>query len=277
MDGIFNFPAVSPASFFLDFPVLSDVSSDVGGAGSFDEDAVDTFGAGVLDLSRCGVPLNDAGSDSIRRPVPLKGVGPGVLLRPLVGLGTTMLSIGGSAGVDSARSLFATLAEGPLLLACAFAAGCVFAALAERAFSGGLDGGSLLLTRAFAAGGCTEGSRLLALAFAIALVSEAARFPSIFDATGGGSIFGVGFWARGADLALTRWSLSANLAASGLETLFLIAVLPPPGGGGGGGGAMPAGTATGPGRKTICIISSLEVLVASLPLTPFTCVPFVCF
>ena len=110
---------------FLDFPADSLVSSDVDGAGSFDEDVVDAFGAGVLDLNRCGVPLNDAGSDSIRRPAPLKGIGPGVPLRPLVGLGTTMLSMGGSSGVDNALSLFTALAEGPLLLARAFvAAGC---------------------------------------------------------------------------------------------------------------------------------------------------------
>ena len=46
------------------------------------------------------------------------------MLRPLVGLGTTMVSTGGAVGVDSALSLFAALAEGPLLLARAFAAGC---------------------------------------------------------------------------------------------------------------------------------------------------------
>ena len=168
--------------------MLSAVSSDAGGAGSFDEDAADAFGAGVLDLNRCGVPLNDAGSDSIRRPAPLKGVGPGVLLRPLVGLGTTMLSIGGSAGVDSARSLFATLAEKPLLLACAFAAGC-----AEGALLAGLSfitncgtGGSLL----FFAGAVFKGSLLRDLAFSF-LVSDTARFVSSFVAAGAASIFGV--------------------------------------------------------------------------------------
>ena len=134
LDGIFSFLAVSPVSFFLDFPVDSPVSSDVG-AGSFDEDAAAAaFGAGVLDLNRSGAPLDGASSSS--RPAPLKGIGgggelrlrplagPGVLLRPLAGLGTTMVSTGGPAGVDSALSLFAALAEGPLLLARAFAAGC---------------------------------------------------------------------------------------------------------------------------------------------------------
>jgi hypothetical protein len=114
------FAAVSPV---FPFPEDSPVSSDAA-AGSFDEDAVDAFGAGVLDLNRCGVPLNDAGSDSIRRPAPPNGSGgAGVLLRPLVGLGTTMVSTGGAVGVDSALSLVAALAEGPLLLARAFAAG----------------------------------------------------------------------------------------------------------------------------------------------------------
>jgi hypothetical protein len=76
------------------------------------------------------------GASSSSRPAPLKGIGgggelrlrplagPGVLLRPLAGLGTTMVSTGGPAGVDCVRSLFAALAEGPLLLARAFAAGC---------------------------------------------------------------------------------------------------------------------------------------------------------
>ena len=108
------------------FPVPSTTSSAAAaaGAGSVDDDAVDACGAGVPDLNRCGVPLNDAGSDSIRRPAPLKGTGPGVPLRSLVGLGATMVSMGGSVGVDCGRSLFAALAEGPLLLARAFAAGC---------------------------------------------------------------------------------------------------------------------------------------------------------
>ena len=70
LDGIFSFLAVSPVSFFLDFPVDSPVSSDVG-AGSFDEDAAAAFGAGVLDLNSCGGPLVDAGSDPIRIPAPL--------------------------------------------------------------------------------------------------------------------------------------------------------------------------------------------------------------
>ena len=229
LDGAFSFPAVSPASFFLDFPVLSAVSS--GGAGSFDEDAADAFGAGVLDLNRCGVPLNDAGSDSIRRPAPLKGVGPGVLLRPLVGLGTTMLSIGGSAGVDSARSLFATLAEGPLLLACAFAAGCAEGALlADLSFIANCGtGGSLL----FFAGAVFKGSLLRDLAFSF-LVSDTARFVSIFNASGGGSIFGVGFGARGADVALFLRS-TAVLDTSGLAFIALPFLIPGILGGGGGG------------------------------------------
>ena len=58
-------------------------------------------------------------------PLPLRPLAvPGSMLRPLVGLGTTMVSTGGAVGVDCVRSLFAALAEGPLLLARAFAAGC---------------------------------------------------------------------------------------------------------------------------------------------------------
>ena len=124
-DGIFSgfFAADAPTSIFLDFPGASPVSS----AALLDDDAASLLGAGVLDLSRCAVPLNAGGSDfsdSIRRPAPLKGIGPGVPLRPLVGLGATMVSMGGSACVDCGLSLFAALAEGPLLLARAFAAGC---------------------------------------------------------------------------------------------------------------------------------------------------------
>ena len=130
-DGAFNgfFAAVSPVSFFLDFPADSLVSSDAAAA-LFDDAA--GFGAGVLDLNRCGAPL-DGGGSSIERPGPLKGIigggllplrAPGSMLRPLVGLGTTMVSTGGAVGVDCVRSLFAALAEGPLLLARAFAAGC---------------------------------------------------------------------------------------------------------------------------------------------------------
>ncbi len=149
---------------FLDFPLPSSVSSAAAaGAGSVDDDAVDACGAGVLDRNRCGVPLNDAGSDAIRRPVPLKGSGPGVLLRPLVGLGTSMLSMGGSAGVGSERSLFATLAEGPLLLAFAFAAGCAEGALlAGLSFSASCGAGGSLL---FFAGALFKGSLLRDLVF----------------------------------------------------------------------------------------------------------------
>ena len=128
LDGAFSWLAVSPASFFLDFPVPSAASSAAGAAPD-DDDAVDACAAGVLDRNRCGVPLNAACSDATRRPVPLKGSGPELLLRPLVGLGITTVSMGVSAGVGSERSLFATLTEGPLLLVFAFAAGCAEGAL----------------------------------------------------------------------------------------------------------------------------------------------------
>ena len=116
---------------FFDFPADSPVSPD---AAALDEDAAG-FGAGVLDLNRSGAPLDGVadGASSITRPGPLKGIigggllplrAPGSMLRPLVGLGTTMVSTGGAVGVDCVRSLFAALAEGPLLLARAFAAGC---------------------------------------------------------------------------------------------------------------------------------------------------------
>ena len=137
-DGAFSgfFAAVSPVSFFLDFPADSPVSSDAAAAALFDDAA--GCGAGVLDLNRSGAPL-DGGASAIERPAPLKGIigggllplplrplaVPGSMLRPLIGLGTTMVSTGGAVGVDCVRSLFAALAEGPLLLARAFAAaGC---------------------------------------------------------------------------------------------------------------------------------------------------------
>ena len=67
------------------------------------------------------------------------------------------------------------------------------------------------------AGAVFRGSLLRDLVFPF-LVSDSARFVLSFVAVGATSIFGVR--AFGVDLALTRWSLSVNLAGSGLVTFF---------------------------------------------------------
>ena len=185
---------------------MPSAASSAAGAAPDDDDAVDACAAGVLDRNRYAVPPppNAAGSDATRLPVPLKGWGPEPLLRPLVGLGITTVSMGVSAGVGSERSLFAALTEGPLLLACAFAAGCaegaLLAGLSFIASSGA--GGSLL----FLGRPDLGGSLLRDLAF---LGSDSARFFSNFAGSGAASIFGA--VAFGADLPLTRRSLSAVL------------------------------------------------------------------
>ena len=175
-DGIFSgfFVAVSPTSCFLDFPGASPVSS----AAALDEDAA-CFGAGVLDLSRCAVlpPANGAGgSDCIRRPRPLKGVGAGAsldsrarpVLRPLAGLGATMTSMGGVVGFDFDLSLFVGLlsAGGTVVVSAA--------ALDELDAAPGVREALLLLALALAVGGCAEGSLLLGIGFAAAALASAA-------------------------------------------------------------------------------------------------------
>ena len=121
-DGSFSgfFTAVSPTSCFLDLPDDSPVSS---AAAALDEDAAG-FGAGVLDLNRSGAPL-DGGGSVIEFPGPAKGIiggglllllllplaGPVPMLRPLVGLGATMTSMGGVIGFDFDLSLFVGLAS----------------------------------------------------------------------------------------------------------------------------------------------------------------------
>ena len=175
-DGIFSgfFDAVSPTSCFLDFPGASPVSS----AAALDEDAA-CFGAGVLDLSRCAVlpPANGAGgSDCIRRPRPLKGVGAGAsldsrarpVLRPLAGLGATMTSMGGVVGFDFDLILFVGLLS---------AGGTVVYSAAA-------------LDELDAAPGVREALLLLALGTEPALGTEAARGGVSFSGIGSGSNFG---------------------------------------------------------------------------------------
>ena len=132
-------------------------------------------------------PANGAGgSDCIRRPRPLKGVGAGAsldsrarpVLRRLAGLGATMTSTGGVVGFDFDLSLFVGLLS---------AGGTVVvpsAALDELDAAPGVREALLLLALAFAAGGGAEGSRLAARAFASALGTEAARFGSCFSGIG---------------------------------------------------------------------------------------------
>ena len=264
-DGIFSgfFVAVSPTSCFLDFPGASPVSS----AAALDEDAA-CFGAGVLDLSRCAVlpPANGAGgSDCIRRPRPLKGVGAGAsldsrarpVLRPLAGLGATMTSMGGVVGFDFDLSLFVGLLS---------AGGTVVvpsAALDELDAAPGVREALLLLALAFAAGGCAESALLAALGFA-ALGTEAARGGVSFSGVGSGSIFDRDP-NRASSVAcfILRRCASLNNVGSGLLNLFALILplpLPLPGGGGGppGGGAIPAGVSGGPG--CMCITNSLGLV-----------------
>ena len=184
-DGCFSgfFDAVSPTSCFLDFPGASPVSS----AAALDEDAA-CFGAGVLDLSRCAVlpPANGAGgSDCIRRPRPLKGVGASAsldsrarpVLRPLAGLGATMTSMGGVVGFDFDLSLFVGLlsAGGTVVVSAA--------ALDELDAAPGVREALLLLALALAVGGCAEGSLLLGIGVAAAALASAASAVSTIAAT----------------------------------------------------------------------------------------------
>ena len=117
--------------------------------------------------------------------------------------------------------------------------------------------GSLLLARAFAAGGCTNASMLLGLA-AIVLVSEAACFVSIFAASGAGSILGVGLVVRGADFALFVRRTAAPTALATSPASFKFRCLTPlpgaPGGPGGGGPpvVMSVGS-SGTLNGTVCV------------------------
>ena len=186
-DGVFSgfFPADEPTSSFLAFPDDSPVSS----AAALDEDAAcfaAFFGAGVLDLNRCAVPLNAVGfSDSIRCPAPLKGIGSGAslgsrarpVLRPLAGLGATMTSMGGVIDFDFDLSLFVGLAEGSLLLA--------------RASAGGTNVVSAAALDELDA--APEALVLLALGTEAGLGTEAARGGASFSGIGAGSSFGAEF------------------------------------------------------------------------------------
>jgi hypothetical protein len=249
-DGIFSgfFPADAPTSSFLAFPDDSPVSS----AAALDEDAAcfaAFFGAGVLDLNRCAVPLNAVGSgfsDSTCCPAPLKGIGSGAslgsrarpVLRPLAGLGATMTSIGGVIGFDFVLILFVGLAEGSLLL--------------TRAAAGGTTVGS---TAALDELDAAPGVMLLALGTEAGLGTEAARGGATFSGIGAGSSFGAEFAFK--SRAAFRVALSFSpLALKNLPLTFSTAgfsnflILPLPADGGGpppGGGAIPAGTSGGPG------------------------------
>ena len=207
-DGAFSgfFAAVSPASFFLDFPDASPVSS---AAAALDDD-VAGFGAGVLDLNRSGAPL-DVGGSSIEVPGPAKGIigggllplllrplaGPVPMLRPLVGLGATMTSMGGVIGFDFDLILF--------VLVLVSAGGTVVvsaAALGELDAAPGVLEALLLLALAFAAGatsgataaGATAGCDCLPITFVLfaALASAAFAAFSLLDNGGGARFSGIG-------------------------------------------------------------------------------------
>ena len=173
-DGIFSgfFAAVSPTSISAAAALLLDAAG---------------FGAGVLDLNRCGAPLDAGGSSTERPGGPAKGIiGGGLMLplrstavpvprlRPLVGLGATMTSMGGVIGFDFDLSLFVGLvsAGGTVVVSAA--------ALDELDAAPGVREALLLLALAFAVGGCAEGSRLAARGFAAALASAAAAATSRF-------------------------------------------------------------------------------------------------
>ena len=283
-DGIFSgfFAADAPTSIFLDFPGASPVSS---AAALFDDDA--GFGAGVLDLKRSGAPL-DAGGSSIERPGPAKGIiggglillplrstaGLALLLRPLVGLGATMTSMGGVIGFDFDLSLFVGLvsAGGTVVVSTA--------ALDELDDAPGVREALLLLALAFAVAGVVEDVRLASLVFA-ALGAEAARGGVSFSGIGSGSIFDRDpNPASSVACFILRRCASLNNVGSGFlnaSVLILplpVLILPLPGGGGGpppGGGAIPAGVSGGPGCA--CSINSLAFCTRFTAL-PITFVPY---
>ena len=139
-------------------------------------------------------------------------------------------------GAERLRPLVDAAGGGTFIISTGFC-GALFVLLLDRVFAGGGWGGSGF------AGGCFVGAGLLLL-LDFALGSDAARLESIFAASGAGSIFGVGFSALGADVALFLRSTAALVASDlGFNSLFLIpfvlggAAIPAGGGGGPGGGA----------------------------------------
>ena len=168
----------------------------------------------------------DAGGSSIERPGPAKGIiggglillplrstaGVALLLRPLVGLGATMTSMGGVIGFDFDLSLFVGLGS---------AGGAVVVSAAA-------------LDELDDAPGVREALLLLALAFAVATISGTDCLPIIapfigrpfpvdfgatISGTGAGSSFGADFaffsrWAFrlvSSDALIFAWSGFANL------------------------------------------------------------------
>ena len=245
------------------------------------------FGAGVS--AGCSAAAADgvvALSFDLDRAGGSAGTAGGVAeeLRPLVGLGATMTSMGGVIGFVFDLSLVVGLvsADGTVVVSAA--------ALDELDAAPGVREALLLLALAFAAGGGAEASLLAARGFA-ALASaaaaaaasrfgtEAARFAALGTeaARGGVSFSGVGSGSifdrdpnRASSVAcfILRRCASLNNVGSGLLNLLAL-ILPLPGGGGGppGGGAMPAGVSGGPG--CMCSINSLafRLLSAAVPTT----------
>ena len=185
--------------------------------------AVDGFG-GCFDLIRVRLVSGDAANNS-----PM--VGAAERLRPLAGAaaGTLIIVIG--------SALLARLVDR------VFAGGSGGSGNAGCFFSGGLD---LLLDFSFGSdaargSGCCFGGATRDLLLVFSLGSEAARLVIIFEASGTGSIFGVGFSALGADVARFLMSTAALVASDlGFSSLFLTPFVL-------GGGAIPAGGGGGPG------------------------------
>jgi hypothetical protein len=118
-----------------------------------------------------------------------------------------------------------------------------------------------------AAGGCFCGATLdLLLDFALG--SDTARLVVIFVASGTGSIFGVGFSARGADVARFLISTAALVASVlGFSSLFLTPFAL-------GGAAIPAGGGGGPGEGATGSIAIGSLGFRDLPLVRASFVGF---
>jgi hypothetical protein len=268
-DGIFSgfFPADAPTSIFLAFPVDSPVSS----AATLDEDAASFaavfLGAGVLDLNRWAGPAKGSiGGGLLSLPMRLLA-GPVPMLRPLVGLGATMTSMGGVIGFDFDLILFVVLvsAGGTVVVSAA--------ALGELDAAPGVLEALLLLALAFAAGatsgataaGATAGCDCLPITFVLfaALASAAFAAFSLLDNGGGARFSGIGagfsFGAEFAFKSRAAFRVALTFSPFAFKNLpltrvpsasknFLILPLPDDGGGlPSGGGAIPAGVSGGPG------------------------------